>query len=188
MSSTKKKAAKSPKKTAKAPAKAKPKAPAKAKAKAPAKAKAKAPAKAKAKAPAKAPAKAKAATGKRRGKTGSVGAASTSKVHRRDGTGHLDAKYAADLRAKSRESAEDLGDNRAFLRRARTQDTLGEELGEEAVRTMTSGEDQSDQLQNLQVEEENGGPFVTTSGRQEFARGTDRSNPRKSTREPFPKT
>ena len=182
MSSTKKKAAKSPKKTAKA----KPKAPAKAKAKAFAKAKAKAPAKAKAKAPAKA--KAKAATGKRRGKTGSVGAASTSKVHRRDGTGHLDAKYAADLRAKSRESAEDLGDNRAFLRRARTQDTLGEELGEEAVRTMTSGEDQSDQLQNLQVDEENGGPFVTTSGRQEFARGTDRSNPRKSTREPFPKT
>ena len=172
MSSTKKKAAKSPKKTAKA----KPKAPAKAKPKAPAKAKPKA------------PAKAKAATGKRRGKTGSVGAASTSKVHRRDGTGHLDAKYAADLRAKSRESAEDLGDNRAFLRRARTQDTLGEELGEEAVRTMTSGEDQSDQLQNLQVEEENGGPFVTTSGRQEFARGTDRSNPRKSTREPFPKT
>ena len=53
---------------------------------------------------------------------------------------------------------------------------------------MTSGEDQSDQLQNLQVDEENGGPFVTTSARQEFARGTDRSNPRKSTREPFPKT
>jgi hypothetical protein len=158
-SSKKKKAAKSPKKAAKSKAPAKPKP------------------------------KAKAKTGKSTAKKkGSVGAASTSKVHRRDGTGHLDAKYAADLRAKSRESADDSDDNRAFLRRSRTQDSLGEELGEEAVRTMTSGEDQSDQLQNLQVDEENGGPFVTTSARQEFARGTDRSNPRKSTREPFPKT
>jgi hypothetical protein len=190
MSSKKKKAANAPKKAAnakaKAPAKAKAraKAPAKAKAKAPAKAKAKAPAKAPAKAKAKAPAKAKARTGK----TGSVGAASTSVVKRRDGTGHLNPKYAADLLAKSRESVDDDGSNRAFLKgKSRTKDPLGEELGEDAVRTMTSGEDQSDQLQ-LEVEEEIGGPFVTTSGGQEFARGTDRSNPRKATREPFPKT
>ena len=107
---------------------------------------------------------------------------------RRDATGHLNPKYAADLRRKSIESAEDLGDNAFLKKRSRTRDNLGEELGEEAVRTMTSGEDQSDQLQDLEVEEEIGGPFVTTSGGQEFARGTDRSNPRRSTREPFPKT
>jgi hypothetical protein len=169
MSSKKKKAVRT-----KAPAKAKAKAPAKAAAKAKAKAPAKAKAKAKAKAPAKAKAKASA-----KGKV----------APRRDATGHLNPKYAAELRARSREGADDPDDTRAFLgKRARTRDPLGEELGEEAVRTMTSGEDQSDQLQDLEVEEEVGGPFVTTSSRQEFARGTDRSNPRRSTREPFPKT
>jgi membrane protein involved in colicin uptake len=188
MSSKKKKAAKAKAKApAKAKARAKAKAPAKAKARAKAKApakmkaKAKAPAKAKAKAPAKAKAKAKAPA--------KVKAGSTRTGNRRDATGHLDKQYAADLRARSRESAEAPDDNaRAFLRTSRTQDNLGEELGEEAVRTMTSGEDQSDQLQDLEVTEESGGPFVQTSGRQEYARGTDRSNPRKATREPFPRT
>ena len=105
-------------------------------------------------------------------------------------TGHLDPTYAADLRAKSRESADNLRVDRAFLRtsKSRGRDTLSDELGEDAVRTMTSAEDQSDRLQEGTVEEEIGGPFVITPAREEFARGTDRSNPRKSTREPFPKT
>jgi hypothetical protein len=105
---------------------------------------------------------------------------------RRDATGHLNPKYAADLRARSRESAEDLGNDNAFLRKARSHDTLAEELGEDAVKTMTSGEDQSDRMQDLEVDEENGGPFITTSGREEFAGGTDKSNPFDATREPFP--
>jgi hypothetical protein len=111
-------------------------------------------------------------------------------VKRRDATGHLNPKYAADLRAKSRESAEDLGVDRAFLRKSKKRgtDSLSEELGEEAVRTMTSAEDQSERLQEGTVEEEVGGPFIITPASREFARGTDRSNPRKSTREPFPKT
>ncbi len=177
MSSKKKKVAKKKiaKTTAKAPAKAKAKAkaPVKAKAKAPVKAKAKAPAKAKAKTKAKAKAPAKAKT-----------------VSRRDATGHLNPKYAAELRAKSRESAEDLHVDRAFLRKSksREKDSLSEELGAEAVMTMTSAEDQSARLQEGEVEEEIGGPFVITPARREFARGTDRSNPRKATREPFPKT
>ena len=54
--------------------------------------------------------------------------------------------------------------------------------------TMTSGEDQSDRLQDMEVEEERGGPFVTTSAREEFARGTDESNPSDGLREPFPTT
>ena len=57
-----------------------------------------------------------------------------------------------------------------------------------SVSAMTSGEGQGDRLTDLAVEEESGGPFVTTSGREEYARGTDRSNPRSATREPFPKT
>ena len=120
------------------------------------------------------------------------GAKATSKTSgatsRRDPTGHLNPKYAADLRARSRASAEDVGSDNAFLRKARAHDPLAEELGEEAVMTMTSGEDQSDRLQDMEVEEERGGPFVTTSAREEFARGTDESNPADGLREPFPTT
>jgi hypothetical protein len=52
---------------------------------------------------------------------------------------------------------------------------------------MTSGEDQSDRLE-AEVEEERGGPFVQTRARKELARGTDKSNPRSASREPFPRT
>ena len=106
-------------------------------------------------------------------------------VTRRDATGHLNPKYSADLRALSHEY-EDRSTDNAFLRKPRSHDTLAEELGEDAVATMTSGEDQSERMQNQEVEEDNGGPFVTTSGREEFAGGTDKSNPRSATREPFP--
>ena len=175
---------------AKAPAKAKAKAPARTKAKAPAKtkAKAKAPA-AKAKAPAKSKAKAPAAKAKAPAAKAKPAAKRVSApAQRRDATGHLNPKYAADLRARSRESREDIGNDDAFLRKGRAHDSLAEELGEEAVATMTSGEDQSERLQDLEVEEERGGPFVTTTARQEYALGTDKSNPRDGTREPFPRT
>lgn len=108
-------------------------------------------------------------------------------VARRDATGHLNPKYAAELRARSRENREPDG-GEAFIRRNRAKDTLAEQLGEEAVQTMTSAEDQSDQLQEADFDEEIGGPFVTTSAGVEFAEGTDASNPRRAKREPFPKT
>jgi hypothetical protein len=115
--------------------------------------------------------------------------AKVSRVMRGDGTGHLGAKYAADLRARSLASAEDHTVDRAFLRESKSlDDPLAEQLGEEAVMTMTSAEDQSDQLQDVEVVEEIGGPFEVTTARQEFAPGTDRSNPRGATREPFPRT
>jgi hypothetical protein len=69
-----------------------------------------------------------------------------------------------------------------------SEDSLSSELGREAVMTMTSAEDQSAQLQDVVVDEENGGPFEITTDKDEVARGTDRSNPRGATREPFPKT
>jgi hypothetical protein len=105
---------------------------------------------------------------------------------RRDGSGRLDPKYARDLRALSRENHVE-GDDRAFFKTPRTGDDLAEELGEEAVGKMTSGEDQGERLIDEQVEEELGGPFVKTGG-EEFARGTDGSNPLDATREPFPRT
>ena len=107
---------------------------------------------------------------------------------RRDGTGHLDPKYAADLRARSVASAEDHTVDRAFLRpTTKRRVPLAQELGREAVMTMTSAEDQSDQLQ-AQLGEEVGGPFVVTTADQELALGTDPSNPLDATREPFPRT
>jgi hypothetical protein len=105
---------------------------------------------------------------------------------RRDGSGRLDPKYARDLRALSRENHVE-GDDRAFFKTPRSGDDLAEELGEEAVGTMTSGEDQGRHLIDEEVEEERGGPFVRTGG-EEFARGTDGSNPLDATREPFPRT
>ncbi|MFO0737275.1 MAG: hypothetical protein U0270_15400 [Labilithrix sp.] len=111
----------------------------------------------------------------------------TATIARRDATGHLDKKYAADLRARSRASREP-DDTDAFIRKNRAHDALAEQLGEEAVQTMTSAEDQSDQLQDAEVDEESGGPFVRTTGGEEYADGTDESNPESATREPFPRT
>jgi hypothetical protein len=65
-------------------------------------------------------------------------------------------------------------------------DPLAEELGEAFVRTATSGGDEGDVDQI--VEEETGGPFVETTGEDEFAYGTDASNPEDAAREPFPVT
>ena len=110
---------------------------------------------------------------------------------RRDATGHLDRKYAADLHARSLASAQDHTVDRAFLRKSNSlRAPLANELGAESVMTMTSAEDQSDQLQDVKLErgEEIGGPFVPSTSGEEFAQGYDPSNPRGATREPFPTT
>jgi hypothetical protein len=111
-----------------------------------------------------------------------------SPVRRRDASGHLDPKYAAELRAQSGPRHE--GEDRAFLgkRGKRNKDPLAEELGEEFVETVTSGEDEGTELRDRKVVEELGGPFTVTSSNTEFGRGIDRSNPKGSTREPFPKS
>jgi hypothetical protein len=106
---------------------------------------------------------------------------------RRDATGHLDPKYAADLRKRSLESSSERGEEVAFLERAKSSDPLVETLGEEFLESATSGEDATLEALNRDVPEEEGGPFVVTRGKDEFARGRDPSNPRGSTREPFPK-
>jgi hypothetical protein len=88
-------------------------------------------------------------------------------------------------------SGEDHTVDRAFLRRSKSlRAPLANELGREAVMTMTTAEDQSDQLQDATLEngDEIGGPFVPSTGDEEFAEGSDPSNPRGATREPFPVT
>ncbi len=106
-------------------------------------------------------------------------------VRREDRAGHLDPRYAAELRSRiDREPT----DPKGFISRARSKDDLVEGLGEDFVGTATSGEYEGQDAQNEYVTEERGGPFVETTGGQEFARGTDASNPKGATREPFPRT
>ena len=106
-------------------------------------------------------------------------------LRREDRAGHLDPRYAAELRSRSDRPP---ADPKGFLARNRSKDDLVEELGEEFVGTATSGEYEGEDAQNQYVTEERGGPFVETTGGQEFAVGTDPSNPKGATREPFPRT
>lgn len=70
---------------------------------------------------------------------------------------------------------------------ARVKDELAEELAEGFITSATSAEDSfSEMLETEQIEEE-GGPFVTTSAKEEFAKGFDASNPRGAEREAFPR-
>jgi hypothetical protein len=127
-----------------------------------------------------APAKKKAAPAKKKKKA-------RKPIKRRDATGHLDQDYARDLRRSSQENVEH-DDDRAFLVGKNADDATAQELGREFVETVTSGEDEGNELRDQFVSEEIGGPFVTTTGGQELAEGTDESNPEDATREPFPKT
>lgn len=108
-------------------------------------------------------------------------------ARREDRAGHMDPRYAAELRSRMR-SERPPADPAGFIPGPRAKDDLVEGLGEEFVTTATSGEYESEDVQNQYVSEERGGPFVETTANQEFARGTDASNPKGSTREPFPRT
>lgn len=107
-------------------------------------------------------------------------------IRREDRPGHPDPAYVASLRKLSGSSERDT--DKAFIGGSHTKDDLAEELAEEAVIAMTSGEDNLIEDREAQVAEERGGPFVDSTGGKEFAKGTDASNPRGSKREPFPRT
>jgi len=110
------------------------------------------------------------------------------RVQHRNGAGHLEPAYEAELRARVQDRARNTGE-RAFVGGTWSTDLSAEESGEEFVMTVTSGEDGGKSaLSTLDEEssEERGGPFVETDARVEFAYGTDGSNPTGATREPFP--
>jgi hypothetical protein len=106
-------------------------------------------------------------------------------IRRRDGAGHLDPQYAADLRARSSRPEHEPD---SFLSRPRSTDDLVEELGEEVVGEATSAEHEGGDILDQEVPEERGGPFVETTGAEEFGHGIDASNPKGAKREPFPTT
>jgi hypothetical protein len=68
-------------------------------------------------------------------------------------------------------------------------DDLAEMLGEEFVRSVTSGEEQGVELRDEAVPEEEGGPFVETSASREFGHDADDSEvePLPTTRAPVTK-
>jgi len=106
-------------------------------------------------------------------------------VVRRDRPGHIDPKYGRELRKLS-EPPE--ADPESFFGGPHAKDDLSEEMGEEVVATATTGEYEAEDVREQDVPEEVGGPFVETTGREEFGHGTDPSNPKSATREPFPRT
>lgn len=108
------------------------------------------------------------------------------KVRRRDRAGHMDPKYAADLLKMGGDAR--TKDGHAFLAHSRSTDGLVEGLGEEFVEEATSAEYEARDYLDSENTEEWGGPFVETPADVEFAHGTDASNPKNATREPFPKT
>lgn len=107
-------------------------------------------------------------------------------IKRRDGAGHIDPAYARDLLQQSGKS--DGGDGHAFLERPRTGDELAEELGENFVASATSGEEAEPERHDRVTDSERGGPFVRSSGKKEFAEGTDLSNPEDAEPAAFPTT
>jgi hypothetical protein len=110
-----------------------------------------------------------------------------SPAHGFDGAGHMDPARAKHLLELARAGKEGDADE-AFVKNAHSNDGLAEELGEAAVVSMTSGEEQLTNERDAEVIEERGGPFVNTSANTEFAEGTDESNIAEATREPFPTT
>jgi hypothetical protein len=107
------------------------------------------------------------------------------RIVRRDASGHLDPKYAADLLRKSGSRRKEAA---GFVDRPRSGDDLAEILGEQFVETATTGESEAEEVLDQVVPEERGGPFVQSTAGAEFAEGTDGSNPKGAKREPFPTT
>jgi hypothetical protein len=70
---------------------------------------------------------------------------------------------------------------------ARTSDDLAELLGEDFVQAATRGNDVLEDDLDQPLSDEIGGPFVMTKPREEFAEGTDESNPADAEPEALPK-
>jgi hypothetical protein len=69
---------------------------------------------------------------------------------------------------------------------ARVADDLAEELAEEFLASATTGQEQAEEALDQFVEEEIGGPFVTSPSNREFAYGFDESNIPGTQPEPYP--
>jgi hypothetical protein len=64
--------------------------------------------------------------------------------------------------------------------------SVDEEMVEEFMRTVTSGQESAEDVRNQRFAEDNGGPFVISTAGQELAEGVDESNPEDAYREAQP--
>ncbi len=67
-----------------------------------------------------------------------------------------------------------------------TSGSVDEEMAEEFMRDVLTGEDASEDIRDQSLVEELGGPFVTSTTAEEFADDIDESNPVEATKEPVP--
>jgi hypothetical protein len=112
-------------------------------------------------------------------------------VKRRDASGHMDPHYARDLLEKARENR-NLDDSpesaRAFILDTKYGDPASDGFGEAFLEAATSGEDSEPARRDRVTPDEYGGPFVYTTGRDEFSLDVDDPSVADVTREPFPRT
>ncbi len=111
----------------------------------------------------------------------------TVRIRRRDAGGHIAPQYAADLLAHGGGGRKRHRDG-AYSAERLSRDPMAEQLAEAFVEAAISGEDDEQAVFDQFVSEEAGGPFVETTSGEEFAMGTDASNPLHAKREPFPRT
>ncbi len=110
------------------------------------------------------------------------------RIPRFDRPGHLNPEYEALLLREGGYSG-GRDDTPAFLSsRSRTGEPLAEALGEEFVDSATHGHNEEDEVFEQLVPEEEGGPFVETPSKTQFANDAEAPNVPGATREPFPKT
>jgi hypothetical protein len=69
---------------------------------------------------------------------------------------------------------------------ARASDALAESLAEEFVASATNAEEMTEDDRDRLTPEEMGGPFTETTAAEEFASGSDESNPPDAEQEAFP--
>ena len=105
-------------------------------------------------------------------------------VPRRDGAGHLNPEYEAHLLALSRAGRDH--DQEAFV--GTEGDPGAVELAYEYVESATAAQSEGQEMLDRHMPEEDGGPFVETSGQTEFAMDSEAPNIEGATREPFPTT
>jgi hypothetical protein len=67
-----------------------------------------------------------------------------------------------------------------------SRDEFATEMARDFLTAAETGKEVLDELSDEEDPEEEGGPFIITNGSQEFAGGTDESNPADADREPFP--
>lgn len=92
-------------------------------------------------------------------------------------------KHSKEFIATAREHARRSDSGDAFVRDpgsgpARVDDDLAEEVAESFLQSATSGEEAGEERANAEVPEEEGGPFIITTGAKEFGYDIDASNPK----------